>query len=70
VLTRELDDAEVVLVPTGSLREDEGSAMEAEDGTLVAGGFDATIRLKDLVVVGGWLLSSEKSSRGFNAGLF
>lgn len=41
-LTTGLDGAEVVLVPTGSLKEDEGPATEAEDGLSDTGAFDST----------------------------
>lgn len=41
-LTGGLDGAEVVLVPTGSLKEDEGPVTEAEDGLSDTGAFDST----------------------------
>ena len=41
-LTTGLDDAEAVLLPTGSLKEDEGPAAEAEDGLSDTGAFDST----------------------------
>ena len=40
-LTTELDGAEVVLVPTGSLKEDEGPAAGAEDSPSATGAFDS-----------------------------
>jgi len=42
-LTTELDGAEVVLVPTGSLKEDEGPAAGAEGGWSATGAFDSAI---------------------------
>ena len=64
-LTIELDGAEVVLVPTGSLKEDEGPAAGAEDDWSATGGaFDSTKRLKVLVLGGCWLIYNGGSCRG------